>query len=138
LGEENESLDFEVADNLQRLEECYGSAADKLLIDYSLGKRSELIKGHFNKFFQLANTNRTIFYYYDFYYPERGYDYKPVIENWRQTFPMAKFFDDVSFKSHDDRYRFVDGHPNVQGHSLIAETIYKHLQYSNLLCSQNN
>lgn len=138
LGPESESLDYEVINSLKKLEDCFGSAAEKLLIEYSLEKRANIVKDHFNNFFKLPHTSKTIFYYYDFYYTERGYDYSGVIENWRQVFPQAKFFNDVPFKSHDDKYRFIDGHPNVQGHQLIAETIYNHLQNNGLFCPQSN
>lgn len=131
-------LDFEKEEDLVKLQRCVNQAEDELMAENSLVERGKLLQNYYDEFFSLPGTGRSIIFYYDFYYRERGDDYPPLIQGLKNRYPQVTFIDEEPFDQHNRSLHFVDGHPNLKGQAAIAETIYDFLVNRQLLCGINN
>lgn len=115
--------------NLERTISCLGSADEYVTEHYSDELKAELYKGYLVEFFTLIGQSKPIFVYLD---QDKGLvgDYYNDLSG---KFPEADFYflnRDLSKKS----TQLFDGHPNLEGHRLIADSIFEILTENNWLC----
>lgn len=123
--------------DVDKVDKCWVDAYEKVMADYPLEDRAQMMEKEFDQLFILSGQAKVIFYYYDYYWSERGYDYMSVIDHWRLRYPDAEFVTEIDFSSQLEKYKQVDGHPNIAGHEVIARKIHDHLSENNFLCKKN-
>lgn len=135
LQEGDEKLNLHNSNDEKKVSECWIQGYEYILNNYTLEQRVEMMEKQFNRLVDLDGVKHINFYYYTFYWTERGYDYMPILEKWRNKYPQANFISDLGFMANNKNYKYIDGHPNIDGHKDIASRIKKNLIDTNMLCN---
>ncbi len=125
LQEGDEKLDLKKSSDEIKVTKCWDQGYEYVLHNYSLDQRAKMMEEQFDRLVNLDEVKHINFYYYSFYWTEKGYDYMPILEQWRKKYPQANFVSDLGFMANNKDYEYIDGHPNIAGHADIAMRIKK-------------
>lgn len=124
LGNE---LEYETNELLTIQNECWKNEEREIMKQYDFSARKKMVEYQYDKFFSMQGINEVIFFHYENLSSEEN----EALESWRNKYP-AKFVSLLSELKGDKL--LPDGHPNPDGHDMIANQIYEYIKNNEIGC----
>ena len=106
----------------QKVYKCWRDAEEKIFEENTIEHLDGILEKSFESFFKIADQNKTIFFYYD-----NAWDRKDkIINKLRTQYGGVDFITSISETPNYER--FVDGHPNIEGHRSLSQVFFNHLK----------
>ncbi len=108
---------------------CWIRAQKEIERQYSREKLDLILSAELGKFFKIVNPKKLIY----FSFAKNNFGQKPLklMEQWQDDYPEARFVNIVPPLS-KSQY-LPDGHPNKEGHKLIAQEILNYLKANQII-----
>jgi lysophospholipase L1-like esterase len=103
---------------------CWIKAQKKMIAQHSREQIDSILSAELENFFQTLSPEQLI--YFSFTKDELGKKPLKLIDQWQDDYPEASFVNIVPSLSNNQR--LPDGHPNKEGHELIAREIFDYLK----------